>query len=624
MLRIIFALSLANFCLCLDQSAVLYNEVFAYHNETYFKAEFAYQVVQKIFNAFNQWFFTITFCDFTYFENRILKYTENYGYGYPVMLLNGCQNLNTTKVKPRLNRHGQTAYLVTSDDLTIDDSEYAIEALTRTGVFKPRSAVIFVINVPVQVDSYFYYSMMNHFQLLWSRSITNSIVVLWSDRLRMYSYNPFYKEIREITDIKDISRYLSRLYNDLYGYKLRLSVFRKIYTSDDTGPIYCNSVLAKTIMKQLNATCIPLPPRDENTVGDLLENGTATGVTADLLDGYTDLELNSRILKNSYYGYIDTTYPLIQDELCFLVKKSMKQSTFMTTLKLISVDMLMLFIFTVIIFIVITVITRRVETNICIIVDKRSTSETILDLVKCFIRQTVDMKFSGPIFRMLVLLIMIYSLVVDCAIDGIITSAITYPRFKPDINSIPEIFQTNLTIGVHTRHLKLFKRSLSDEYSEELLKKIEVMNDKKIKKIIENREFKYAMLLRKSDAEYISRKPSNVVDGRPLYHTMLDCPVPCSIVFGLRYGSPYLQRLNYIFNHLNQGGILQYWMKSDEYTLFQTRNKILLADDSKDKKPLNTNNLKEVFIVWSIGILISTFIFLAETLVYHINKIPHL
>ncbi|XP_047531269.1 uncharacterized protein LOC125066972 [Vanessa atalanta] len=624
MLRIIFALSLASFCLCLDQSAVLYNEVFAYHNETYFKAEFAYQVVRKIFNAFNQWFFTITFCEFTYFENRILKYTENYGYGYPVMLLNGCQNLNTTKVKPRLNRHGQTAYLVTSDDLTIDDSEYAIEALTRTGVFKPRSAVIFVINVPVQVDSYFYYSMMNHFQLLWSRSITNSIVVLWSDRLRMYSYNPFYKEIREITDIKDISRYLSRLYNDLYGYKLRLSVFRKIYTSDDTGPIYCNSVLAKTIMKQLNATCIPLPPRDGNTVGDLLENGTATGVTADLLDGYTDLELNSRILKNSYYGYIDTTYPLIQDELCFLVKKSMKQSTFMTTLKLISVDMLMLFIFTVIIFIVITVITRRVETNICIIIDKRSTSETILDLVKCFIRQTVDMKFSGPIFRMLVLLIMIYSLVVDCAIDGIITSAITYPRFKPDINSIPEIFQTNLTIGVHTRHLKLFKRSLSDEYSEELLKKIEVMNDKKIKKIIENREFQYALLLRKSDAEYISRKPSNVADGRPLYHTMLDCPVPCSIVFGLRYGSPYLQRLDYIFNHLNQGGILQYWMKSDEYTLFQTRNKILFADDSKDKKPLNTNNLKEVFIVWSIGILISTFIFLVETLVYHINKIPHL
>lgn len=417
MTKIILILTLVNLSLCFNESNTLYKEVFAYHNESYLKAEFAYQVVNKIFNAFEQWFFTITFCDFTYFENRILKYTENYGYGYPVMLLNGCQDRKATKVKPKLDTHGNTAYLVTSKDLTVEGSENAIEALIRTGVFKPRSAIIFVINTPVEMNSYFNYDMIRHFELLWSRSITNSIIVIWTDKLRMYCYNPFYKEIKDVTNVRDITKLLAKQYEDLNGHELRLSVFRKIYVSDETGPVYCNSKLATTVLNVLNATCKPLLPRDGNTVGDFLPNGTATGVVGDLLDGYTDMDLNSRILKNSYYGYIDTTYPLVQDELCFLIKKATTQSTFTTTLKLISIDLILSFIVTFVVFMGISIIIRRIENKLWDLEDRRSTSETIIDLVKCFIRQTVDIKFNGPIFRAVALLIMIYSLIVDCVID---------------------------------------------------------------------------------------------------------------------------------------------------------------------------------------------------------------
>lgn len=417
MIRIVFALAFLNSCLCYNNSSVLYNEIFDYHKETFLKAEFAYQFAMKIFNAFRQWYFTVTFCEFTYFENRILKYIENYDYGYAVLLLNGCQSLNNSRVKPKLDKHGEVAYIITSSDLTLDDSEYAIEALTRTGVFKPRSTVIFVINVPKQVDNYFYYSMERHFQLLWSRSITNSIVVVWSDRLKLYAYNHFKKEINDVTDVKDISKYLYQIYKDLYGYKLRLGVFRKIYTTDRTGPVKCDTILSKTIIKILNATCKPLAPRDGSTVGDILDNGTATGVTADLLDGYTDLELNSRILMNSFYGYIDTTYPLMQDELCFLVEKAQKQSTFMTIFQRISMDVLMLCVITVTTLFVLTVITRKIETKVWIMIDNRSTTDTITDLIKCLLRQTVDFKFTGPLFRWLVFLTMAYSLIIDCAID---------------------------------------------------------------------------------------------------------------------------------------------------------------------------------------------------------------
>ncbi|CAH2229774.1 jg5795 [Pararge aegeria aegeria] len=620
MLKIFITLTLLNSCLCLNTSGALYNEVFDYHAETYLRAEFAYQVVLKIFNAFQQWFFTVTFCEFTYFENRILKYTETFGYGYPVMLLNGCQDPNSTQVKPKLNRHGRTAYIVTSNKLTVDDSDIVIDALTKTGVFKRRSTVIFVLNIPVEIDSYFYYTMKMHFELLWSRRITNSVIVLWADRLRMYTYNPFYQIIREITNVRDITKLLQEQYDDLNGRELRLSVFRKIYTSSESGPVYCTSRLAKTVMQRINATCKPLSPRDGSTVGDLLDNGTATGVTADLLDGYTDLELNSRILKNSYYGYIDTTYPLGQDNLCFLIKKSVQQSAFMTTLQLITVDMLILFTFNVIVLIGLSVVIRRVEKNIWKIHDKQCTSDTVIELIKCFIRQTVDIKFPGLIFRCVVLATMIYSLVVNCAIDGIITSSVSYPRYKHDANTISELVKANFTFGVHNRHMKIFKKSLSGEYYNEIIKRTVTFNDQNIKDAIDKRQFQYAILLRKSDAQYITRKPTNMENGRPLYHSVAECPVPCSIVYGLRYGSPYLPRLDNILGHLNQGGILEYWSKSDEYTLFQTHNKVLYVDNDKGQTSLNVKNLKEVFFVWFIGIFVSFIIFVIELLVHALNK----
>lgn len=415
-LGVIFAIFLTP-GLCLDENSALYQEVFTYHNETSKKAEFAYEVVNKIYKAFRQWFFTITFCEFTYFENRILKYTENYEYGYSVLLLNSCADTNKTRVKPRFDRHGATTYVVTANEFTIDVSANVIDAFQRSGVFKPRSAVIFVVNEIVDLDKYFYHEAKSHFQLLWSRSITNSVLILKSDRLKIYSYNPYFDEVLDITHVEDISRFLSKTYKNLYGNKIRLSVFRKPYVSDETGPVLCNSLLAQTVMHYMNATCVPLTPRDGNTVGDLLDNGIATGATADLMDAYTDFELSSRLLKNSYYGYIDTTYPLRQDSLCFLVKNSGKQSTFTTTINLMSMPLLVSFAFIFCSVTILSTVVRKAEGKICNEQNQQSVGTTTLELVKCFMRQTVDIHFRGPVYRLLIMMVVIYALIVNCVVD---------------------------------------------------------------------------------------------------------------------------------------------------------------------------------------------------------------
>lgn len=413
-------------CQLINTYNILFKEIQLYHKETYDKADYAYQVVSKIYKSFRAWFFTVTFCEFTYFENRLLKYTETMDYGYPVLLLDGCPNTNKTRSKPKINIHGQTVYVITSDELTLDNSEYITEALVRTGVFKPRSTVIFILNIPVMIDNYYFYKMKSHFQLLWSRTITNSIVMLsWSDKLWTYSYNYFLDQIEDITDVEDIHEWLSHQYDNLHGHELRLSVFKKIYLRDNLS-LRCDSKLAVTVMSQLNASCKPLAPRDGNTVGDLLPNGTATGVTADLMDGYTDLELSSRILLTSYYGFIDTTYPFSQDDLCFMIKNLQKQSTFANIIQMVSVKILLIFVLIVIILILIAVFARELEMSIWKLKEMRTIGTTVMDLIKCFIRQTVDIKLPALVYRCTVLMIMVYSLVIDCIIDVSMVTRICY------------------------------------------------------------------------------------------------------------------------------------------------------------------------------------------------------
>lgn len=115
----------------------------------------------------------------------------------------------------------------------------------------------------------------------------------------------------------------------------------------------------------------------------------------------------------------------------------------------------------------------------------------------------------------------------------------------------------------------------------------------------------------------MSRKPANMLEGKPLFYTMPDCPLPCFIVYGLRYGSPYLNRLNSIIHHLFQAGILQYWSRTEEHNVDRRR---LGAIENKERKPLNMKNLQEMFYVLGIGLFISTVVFVLEILYHKFNR----
>lgn len=179
-----------------------------------------------------------------------------------------------------------------------------------------------------------------------------------------------------------------------------------------------------------------------------------------------------------------------------------------------------------------------------------------------------------------------------------------------------ELAKSNLTLAIHNRDLNIFNSSLPPGFYSFIKDRIVTFTDQKIKDSIDNRDYKYAMLLRKTDSQYVSRKPANIYQGKPLFYTMPQCPLPCFIVYGLRYGSPYLPRINYILYHLIQGGILQYWSKTEEFAVDRNR----LGGDNKDKKPLTITNLQEMFYVLLIGEFISTVVFVLEILLHKLTK----
>ncbi|GBP34760.1 hypothetical protein EVAR_21824_1 [Eumeta japonica] len=516
-----------------------------------FKHDYAYKIVDRIYNDFGRWLFTIIFCEFTYLENSILQYMETYDYGYPVMLLDGCPTRNGSRVRPKFRRHGVPAYVMTSPELSLESNDYFISALTRTGVWKPRSKVIFVLTRSVVTDGYFNYAMKSHFRSLWSSKITNTILIVWNKKMKIYTYNHFVDSVIDITHESDLNKVVDDQYRDFYGYELKLSVYKKNYIPDAKHPITCDSKLIRTIMEHFNSTCRVFFPRDNLAVGDLFENGTATGVTADLIDGYTDMELGSRILKSSYFGYIDTTYPLSNDDLCFMTLKRGRYSTFMSALVLISGKMFAIFV--------------------------------------------------GNLF-----------LFITIALIGILTTALTYPRLKPDINTLEELSKTNLILGIHSHHIRIFKDSLSSTLLKKFEHRIEIIEDEDFERVIDTRDARYALLMRHSDIDYIKKRQRNISNGVPIFHAIQECPVPCFVVSGLNYGSPHLPKLDKTLQLLSQGGIFKFWHQSLEYDLYTEGNKVLFLGENKVTKPLDLAVLQSVFYLWFGGIVVSTIVFIIE------------
>lgn len=175
-----------------------------------------------------------------------------------------------------------------------------------------------------------------------------------------------------------------------------------------------------------------------------------------------------------------------------------------------------------------------------------------------------------------------------------------------------ELVNSNFTIGVHNRDFRLFNNSLTPAHYQSLKNRMEVFNDQKISKVINKREFQYATLIRLSDATYISTKPANLHNGKSLFHVVSDCPVPCFIVYGFRYGCPYLPRINFILTHLYQSGIMQHWTATEEYILQRK-----ISADQKQKSPLSMDSIREVFYVILAGMFISVLIFVLEIIHFH-------
>lgn len=172
-----------------------------------------------------------------------------------------------------------------------------------------------------------------------------------------------------------------------------------------------------------------------------------------------------------------------------------------------------------------------------------------------------------------------------------------------------EVLYSNLTIAVHNRDFKLFNKSLSPSSYALIKNRIEIVNDKKIRDIIVNLKFQYATLLRQSDAEVIHSKPEYQHNGRGIFHVVQECPVPCFIVYGLRYGSPLLPQLNFILYSLSQTGITQFWSQTEDFALQRK-----ISADQKRRNPLNMDSIREVFYVLLIGTFVSGISFVLEIL----------
>lgn len=99
-------------------------------------------------------------------------------------------------------------------------------------------------------------------------------------------------------------------------------------------------------------------------------------------------------------------------------------------------------------------------------------------------------------------------------------------------------------------------------------------------------------------------------DSSIFFHQVQQCAVPFLGVYGIRYGTPYKNRINFIIRQAQESGLLEKWERVNTMSEQKTQAKL---HSGNGLVPFSLLHLQTAFYVYFIGCVIAIGAFLSET-----------
>lgn len=455
------------------------------------------------------------------------------------------------------------------------------------------------------------------FSEIWSKSVLNSLIIYWNRTLSAVTFTPFPK-IRLLFIPK------SDLYNpkvlfpdktrNLHGYPLKVTAFydisRAVFDRNQTNNLHAinglDGLLIRLIVDKMNATLSMSEPVDNMQIGELFPNKTATGCLADLMSGEYDMGLNMRFYRLDHFeGKVEATHSNGRDDICFLVPRKGK-----------SIDIANLFrpfcpftwfaVFAalpcyVFIFYVLTI--QRVN--------MRSFHFHLFQFFGYMLQQPIPFIVENWRQRILIAFWVVSVLFMAFLYQGNLSGAIIIPKDQPNIKNIEELANSDLKIVSFPRYNGQIKQFFSDpEYNdvyEPLFKRLINSSISEFLELVQRFDPSYGFANKNHVNRYLRRVYT--LESRIFFHQIPQCPVPFLGVYGIRLGTPYGSRIDFIIRQAQECGLMEKWERINNIDEQKTQASLNSGDGNV---PFSLVHLQTAFLIYFAGCVIAFAVFCME------------
>lgn len=497
-------------------------------------------------------------------------------------------------------------------------NELSLGAVLEKVPRKPRVRHFIVCEEPVaESDDQ---RMLEIFGVFWERLVLNAAIVYWNQILadiQVVAYKPFPSIQLQFIDRRD-SRNLLKIFLDktgnLYGHPLKATVFydssrARFIEADLTETAVLDGVdglLTRLIVQKMNATLVMSIPADGQEIGEILKNGSATGCLQAIMSGSVDFGINMRFYRlNQFENRVEATYSNGRDDICFLAPKRGMAISMGSIFKPFETET----------WIAVGFLIPSYTLIFYFIIWRDREKHSLIRYLMIFYAFSLQQSspFNPMIFRQrfLFLLWLFISFLLSSFFQGKMSGSLIMPKELPDYDTIEELSQSGLKIMSLERYNRQMAEFLRDKRYrgayEPLIKRfVNCTLDEFYTKIGEfDQEFGFA------NKEHINAYLQSVYkyQSQVYFHQVKQCAIPFLGVYGVRYGTPYKGRINFIIRQAQEGGLVEKWERS---------NKVIdQGGPSGDgNAAFSVKNLQTVFFVYWLGCMACIFVFICELMVY--------
>jgi hypothetical protein len=497
---------------------------------------------------------------------------------------------------------------------------------------------------------------------LWEEFQVMNVIVMTTSVIRhrylmseeIIVYDPFISKYRSTTRGKiyvlngSVSEVLSSIsfptykLRNFHRYPLRVTMFRRFPTALPTMQCYpddtncavtytgTDAFVLYSLARYLNFTPVIRQPSDGQEYGYATKNGTLLGAIGDVVYERTDISMNGIFIKPYGSDKILFTHNAYSDQVCIIVPKAKRMPKWLTLFgpldSAVALSVLGLYTINVCFYFLIKQTRRYYEFN-----SLESNISWSIILTEMF-RPFVSLPLTRiPIIssqRIFLGSCLIFGLVLTSSMKGMLVTGMTKPYYYPDINTLEELYTSDLTI--YTDSPNLIDTFGTPQVNGTFRFDINPIMDglsRRVQTVVSTVDFwgviaterNAAAMARKSDYQYgVPLGKYQTSDGSPLLHVVRECPRHYLLGYLVPRGSPYLSYINDGIARLVEAGIMEHWKENippnagihDRFNVSHLRE--MAAMNKDNSKAFSLKDLQLAFYVLAVGLSGSLKIFCFE------------